>query len=519
MINTPRQRDLLLITCVALCLRWLMMPWAETVDADAVSRIFLAKQWAAHPDWISEGVWGPFHFYLFGSVFWLTDDHVWASTFLQTVISGLTAIPLYLLGSRLYGRVGGWACALFLVANPVILHNSFQGLSFPPFALFTAWSMYYFQRAMASEGKEKDAFYAGLFLTIASGFRFEAWILMALFAGFLLWKKGWKSTLSFGLIAASFPLIWMAGNWSAHNNPLYSITPYQTWWNESLTDAQKNPIIWWKRRLFFPLSLTYLVQPILGLFFIAMSVYLTLKKKWRFEVLIWWVPLLVFLVLWMLKVINGSMFMQHRFTSILLLLLAPLIGILTQAPGKRWINHSLLFLLIAINIPASFRFRSFRIENFINQPKEVREALFDFREMGLEQTTAIPRLKSGKVRPWVQKLQAQRLENPNGLILDFMGWEETYHLAFTSGWHPDNILLIPGGWEGDFNPDAFKYFFDRSNNLSGTLLIQKNSKFDELFGPDTPERFFEGRGIRVELIELDRDEEFILYNYTWKKTT
>ena len=114
MINTPRQRDLLLLTCIALGLRWLMMPWAETVDADAVSRIFLAKQWSLTPGWISEGVWGPFHFYLFGSAFWVSNDHVWVSSFLQILISGLTVIPLYLLGNRIHGRWGGWLPLCFM---------------------------------------------------------------------------------------------------------------------------------------------------------------------------------------------------------------------------------------------------------------------------------------------------------------------------------------------------------------------------------------------------------------------
>ena len=229
---------------------------------------------------------------------------------------------------------------------------------------------------------------------IASGFRFEAWLLMAMFAPLLWIKSGWKTAAAFALVSGIFPLIWLWGNYQAHGNPFYSITPSQSWWNKDLSE-NINPVTLWQRRLFFPLSFIYLVQPILLLLFISAAIYLKKQKKWIAERAVWWIPFLVFFAIWMAKVITGTMFMQHRFTSILILLFAPLIGILALLDYKRKILIPLAFALIGFNIYASFHYREYHLENLIGKDYPIHMALHNFREYGLEQTEALPRLKNG----------------------------------------------------------------------------------------------------------------------------
>ena len=108
-------------------------------------------------------------------------------------------------------------------------------------------------------------------------------------------------------------------------------------------------------------------------------------------------------------------------------------------------------------------------------------------------------------------------DEPCGLILDFLGWEETYHIAFTSGWKPDNILLMPGGWEGEFDPASIQFFFDRVYNDSGMVLIQKNSKFDQLFDSSDGLRTYTGGNVQLTLEKLNTNQDLTLYRYTWKK--
>ena len=47
-------------------------------------------------------------------------------------------------------------------------------------------------------------------MTVAAGFRYEAWLVMAPFFTVIFLRKNYKHAILFGLFAILFPLVWMA---------------------------------------------------------------------------------------------------------------------------------------------------------------------------------------------------------------------------------------------------------------------------------------------------------------------
>src|SRR4051812_15533789 len=91
---TSRRNWLFAVLLLGVLLRLIAIPFSMNNEADAVSRVWKASDWARHPQGIIAGVWGPLHPYLLGLVLLVFHDRVIAPILLEITFSVLTAIPL-----------------------------------------------------------------------------------------------------------------------------------------------------------------------------------------------------------------------------------------------------------------------------------------------------------------------------------------------------------------------------------------------------------------------------------------
>ncbi len=81
-------QSILLIVMVGIATRLLALPWAETVNGDAVSRTYLAWAWSEAPHWISADIWLPLGTYVTGISLWVLPFPFWT----PVVLNGLLTI-------------------------------------------------------------------------------------------------------------------------------------------------------------------------------------------------------------------------------------------------------------------------------------------------------------------------------------------------------------------------------------------------------------------------------------------
>lgn len=60
-----KQKDVIFIIIIGLIIRFVLLPYSQTVHADAISRVLNAQTWLSNPYYIIADIWGPFNQYLY----------------------------------------------------------------------------------------------------------------------------------------------------------------------------------------------------------------------------------------------------------------------------------------------------------------------------------------------------------------------------------------------------------------------------------------------------------------------
>jgi len=275
--NNIENKQLYLIVLIGFILRIIALPFSQVVDADATSRIFIAENWLDTPHLIYEGIWLPLHHYINAFAIAIFQEHHIGPVLFHIILACFTAIPLYHFTKREFSARGAWLTAAFYLLCPIIFRNSFHVLSGIPHAFFIALAL----NAISKSIRHKDykqAIFAGLFMTIASGFRYEAWLLIALLSGVYLFFNQWKLGLWFCTVSLLFPIFWMAGNYIAHDHILHGVTGV---YNSDIVDLHNSELSYVeivKRIVFFPFSLLYLFSPIVVVF-LGLEIFRRIKNK------------------------------------------------------------------------------------------------------------------------------------------------------------------------------------------------------------------------------------------------
>ena len=233
-LNDVKSRQIIVLTLFGFILRMILLPSSQVVDADAVSRIFLSRKWLDAPTIIYEGVWLPLHQYWNALLIAISGSYITFPIIINCVLASLISWPVYSWVRREFNNKTAFWVALLFTLSPVIMRNSFQALSGTPFLLLVAFAFNELSLFLQSYDS-KHVNRMGFFLTIASGFRYEAWLLIAIFGLVLVLKKQWVYSLKFSVVAIIFPLFWFIGNTAVHGLHCMESQGYTMpkWWHNS----------------------------------------------------------------------------------------------------------------------------------------------------------------------------------------------------------------------------------------------------------------------------------------------
>ncbi|SFT68944.1 Dolichyl-phosphate-mannose-protein mannosyltransferase [Lishizhenia tianjinensis] len=476
-IRSKEHRQLLGILLLGILLRLLALPFTQVVDADAVSRIFIAEDWLKNPTFFSEGIWLPFHHYLNAFTLAISGEHLFGPKILHILLSCLVAIPLYYFTKREYSAKGAWFTALIFILIPVVFRNSFLALSGLPHALFIAAALNASSKSIRNTNISA-ALRAGLYLTLAAGFRYEAWLLIPiLFLIFTLFRQH-KLGLFFLLTASIFPLFWMTGNYLAHEHILYGLPGN---YNKDIVALQNTDVSFtekFKRIIYFPFIWFFAYSPFLvvGL---SLIFFKKIKQKIRLTSrILWTLPFWVFLIFFAYKAYEGTLLMQSRFIILLLLFSTPFASLLIENVKKTKGSKVALVLFLATLIPLSYVWMQIPFERLFAFSYTLKTSVGEMRAASQNSFKAIPQVWKKEYLNYSEKVNAN-LNLKSGFVLDFISFENTYYLAYKSELPRQQIRIIEEAEISPTNKEDLVRFFKTHPN--GVMQLKCNSPLFQAF--------------------------------------
>ena len=451
---------------IGLVVRLIILPFSQTVDADAVTRIFMAYNWLRNPELITSAVWLPLHLYFNAAAIWLSGDLVFGPKIMNILFAVATVPPLYKFVKNEFNSEGAFWVTLTYLFVPIVILNSLQALSGIPYAFFIVSAMYFLSQGRKTQQQIKFGIFAGLAITLAGGFRYEAWLLIAVFSGVLFLQKQWKMMIAFMLFSMIVPTFWMVGCYIDEGDIFYGPNGAYRW-NVVISGVNDNMTFdkYVKRTFFFFVSWILLLTPVVSFLIVFYSVKSRKLKSVSRSTWLWLIPFIVLFLMFIYKAINGTLLLQHRFTLSLILTSLPFYALMFQDGKSLKIKRIIALAVVILFIPYSY----------INLDK------YSFINGGVH---SIPRLKEQGMLRLVDLINSQTIDPKNeGLVLDFIGWQNTYYLSLKSDIIPENIFRVNGAAHGKVYFKFLKRVF--VNNDEGFLLKRKNkkSKLDEYLIP------------------------------------
>jgi predicted membrane-bound dolichyl-phosphate-mannose-protein mannosyltransferase len=225
-----KHKDVLFIIILGLIIRFVLLPYSQTVHADAISRIINAQTWLANPKYILADVWGPLNQYLFGFSIKFMGGKIFGPKLINILFASFSAYPLYWFTRNIFKtRVGAILVATIYVLTPLVIRNSFQALPAIPFGFFVALSMYYLSVYLTTKPQLLYIVLSGVAINLAGALRYEAWVISFFFGLILLFNKKYLPFFLFGVVASLFPISWLIGNQIVFDNWFYCFQYSQEW--------------------------------------------------------------------------------------------------------------------------------------------------------------------------------------------------------------------------------------------------------------------------------------------------
>lgn len=500
----------LFVLCLAL--RLAALPFAQVIDADAVTRVFDARDWLQEPYPITEGIWLPLHKLFLALCVWVSGSVVEFPVLVHALCGAALAVPAHALLTRAFPNSPAWPAALFFGCTPVLFHNSFHTLTGVPTALLILCALNAFHRMIQNGGKT-DAIKAGAWLTIACGFRYEAWLLLAVLTGMGVLFSRTKLTALFWVVSMLVPAYWMTGNYLAHGDLLYGLTGAYRWniilsgTNDNISEVDRI-----QRCVFFAWSWWLNISPLLALL-LAAQLIRGIRRSTVDRAVLWWtLPWLVFMFTFTYKAWNGTLFMQHRFTGLLLVLSWPILG--WSFAQIRWNTRRLLMIgtYVVLLVPMSYVHISIPFERLL--PGKYGAALGQMRGMTAYGLEAIPRCFDQSMLALEPVIQSE-LNETDGLILDFVQWESTYHQLLHSGVQPYQYAVVSGAKHDEVHLNTLiDLVHDHPN---GIVVMRCNSALLEVLVPVEGGVQLAGTsGECLELQPLAEERDVTVFRYAWK---
>lgn len=474
-----KDRKILFLLAIVSLIKLLVLPFSQTTDADAVSRIFISLSWLDNPHWIKESVWGPLHFYLNGIALFIWRNPVIMPKLLHIAFSIGMLVPFYQFVKREFNDNGAFIATLFLAICPILFRNSFFALSETPYLFFLLLSVNYLSKALKFDNTASYIF-SGFFISVASGIRYEAWLIMAIWGIYLLLQKGFKSSFIFSAFALIFPFIWMIQGYLNNGNPFSGIEGNFHW---TIDVMKNNTHLSWKsyiRRIaYFPFAWLIALGPIVS--FLLLKYYLQFKKHFnqRFYSNIWFSTLLIVFIVVVINTIKGTLLMHARFIGTLVIFSLPFIALYFQTLDKKKIRVAIISAVITVSF------------SFFYNTKGVK---------------AIPRLKNQEAALLAKQIKANT-NDTYSILIDFWGWENTYYMGLNSGMqYKYTKFITPYDDKGNVKKALLHQLKKNSKNV---LVIKKGSLLNDFIKLQAETITLSGiKSVKTPTLFFENDEIF-----------
>lgn len=437
------------LTAITLLIKLFLLPFSQTVNADAVSRIYAAVNWAENPTWITHNFWAPFHFYIHGVGLILWNNPIYTPKIVTVLFSVFTLIPFYYLTKREFNKNGAFVASCLLAISPILFHNSFLALSETPYLFFLTLSLNLLSKSIREHSITQLAF-AGLAITIAAGIRYEAWIIIAICTLVLFLIKQWKYIFLYNAVALIFPIYWLISSWLTTGNPLYSFDGTYHWALEVMGNNDHVNFESYLRRIwFFPFSWVIAIGIPVGFIVLKTMINSYSKKERNLHYILLSIPLLIMVLFFQYNTFKGVLLLQHRYVGTLVVLSLPFIAPFFNDLSYKKIKIACFFggLTIVLSLV--------------------------YNTSGVK---PIPRLGDQYPTKIVALIKENTTEN-SCLILDFIGWDNTYFIALQSKLPLKQIVIIEGAKNSSL---PLQQLEDKiSTYPKGILLVRKNSELEQ----------------------------------------
>ena len=508
--QSNEKKSLIFISVFLLAVKLVLLPFSATVDADAVSRVLMSEKWLTEENIIPYGVWAPLHLYLNSFIIFITGDRIWSPVIVNILLSCATIFPLYYFTKNVFSEKGALFSALLFALSPIVFRNSFLALSSTPYAFLLMVAFYYLSISLKSNTNRNYA-YSGIFMTLASGFRYEAWVLIAVMTFIILIYKQWRGMFLFWGCAMIFPLIWMAIGYIYHDDILFGVSGAYHWNVELLgVNDDLDTLERIKRIIFFPISWFLVCSPA-----IAIAILYTIFKNGRKKLftknqLLWLIPFVLLFGMFISKSYSGTLLMQHRFSISLLILCAPLFSLFFE--GRRFKLKAVGMLVVLLSmIPMSFVWNKIHIYHAISFSEKVRTVIEEIQLSEFNQTEAFPYFKDDNVYEW-QKLIKENSNKNEGLILDFVSWSSTYYWALHSGVSENGIFFHSGTPHEEIRFEVLNEVMTKQPK--GLIMLFCLSKHSEYYDFDGSILSIKGYNTKYQLDLIKSKDGLSLYHYS-----
>ncbi|MBL4862164.1 MAG: hypothetical protein JKY09_03995 [Crocinitomicaceae bacterium] len=330
-----------------------------------------------------------------------------------------------------------------------------MALSETPYLFFLLVSLNLISKSIR-EGDSKHMLIAGLSISIASGFRYEAWLLMAAIGFFLLFID-WKKAFLYGATALIFPIAWMISNWSATGDLFYSIQGNYTWTLEVMGNNDNLDAETMLRRIwFFPFSWFISVGPPVA-FLLLINMVKCIKPRPRNRLMVLWFTLFFTMLLFFIyNSINGVLLLQHRFIGTLVVLSLPFIALSFGELHRKTLRNAWVFGGLTLGLS------------------------FIYNTSGV---TPLPRL-GDQDKAQLSDIIHTALTPNSALILDFVGWDYTYYYALHSRLPQNKLIIVQGAKNAEFPLQAIYDLVTSQEHI--VIVMQKESEYRSLFFEQLP---------------------------------
>jgi Dolichyl-phosphate-mannose-protein mannosyltransferase len=223
------RRTLLLILCAGSVLRIASFCLSENAGGDALARVGLTAQWLQNPSLkFHFDVWLPIHFWMIGAMSLIGGNVELAGRLLSLILGIASIVAFWKLTEELDGLETAIFSSILFAFYSLHIAYSVTSSCDVPYLFFVLMGLALFFRWRRLGGYSLLCF-AGLSLTLGSGIRYEAWVVIFALDLILLYRRQWQAFGFFAPVSGLWPGFWMAYEWLTRGNPLYAPVLNHSW--------------------------------------------------------------------------------------------------------------------------------------------------------------------------------------------------------------------------------------------------------------------------------------------------